>query len=110
MVCKNQIDLAEVGVRDEVIVTSFPDDLGGAAGARERAGEAGVKGVEEEHLAGGLGLILTLGREHGYVGAPLDAALRIPRALPLPVPHQHHPLRRSQWRERRARARGRGLL
>lgn len=57
-----EIDLAEVRVRDEVVVAVGPDDLGGAAGAGERAGEAGVEGVGEEHEAGGLRLRLALGR------------------------------------------------
>jgi hypothetical protein len=103
-----EIDLAEVGIRNEFVAASFPDDLRGAAGARERAGEAGVERVGEEHLSGGLGLGLPLRREHGDVGAPLDAALRIPGALP--VPHQHHPLRLPQRRERRARVGTRGAL
>jgi hypothetical protein len=34
--------------------------------------EKNLAGVGEEHLAGGLGLVLALGREHGYVGALLD--------------------------------------
>jgi hypothetical protein len=103
-----EIDLAEVGIRNEFVAASFPDDLRGAAGARERAGEAGVERVGEEHLSGGLGLGLPLRREHGAVGAPLDAALRIPGALP--VPHQHHPLRLPQRRERRTRVGTRGAL
>jgi hypothetical protein len=45
--------------------------------------EKNLAGVGGEHPAGGLGLVLTLGREHGYVGAPLDAALSVPRALPV---------------------------
>lgn len=103
-----EVDLTKVGVRDEVVAAPFPDDLRGAAGPRERAGEAGVEGVGEEHLAGRLGLGLSLGREHGDVGAPLDAALRVPGALP--VPHQHHPLRLPQRRQRRARAGARGAV
>jgi hypothetical protein len=84
-------DLAEVRIRDELVVASFSDDLRGAAGAHEWAGEAGIERVGEEHLAGGLGLGISLEREHRDIGAPLNAALRVPGALP--VPHQHHPLR-----------------
>lgn len=61
--------------------------------------EANIKGLIEEHLPRGLSLSLAFLRQNGEIRAPLDSSLRIPRALP--VPHQHHSLRRPNLRERR---------
>jgi hypothetical protein len=92
-----EIDLAEVRIRDEFVVASFSDDLRGAAGAHEWAGEAGIERVGEEHLVGGLGLRISLESEHRDIGAPLNLGLRISlehlAGGALPVPHQHHPFR-----------------
>lgn len=66
-----------------------------------RPGEANVEGIIDEHLTGGLGLRLAFLGENSEIGAPLDPSLLIPSALA--VPHQHHPLRRLDHRERRRR-------
>lgn len=72
---------------------------------RKKPGEAGIEVIIDEHLAGSFSLRLPFLGENGEVGTTLDPAFGVPRALP--VPHQHHPLRHLQRRERRLRAQSR---
>lgn len=65
---------------------------------KDRPSEAYIKGISQEHLAGGLGLRFALGGEDGVVGAPLDAPFLVPCALSMP--HEHNSLRLSQRRQR----------
>lgn len=68
---------------------------------RSEPGEADIEGIIDEHQARSLSLSLAFLGEDREIGAPLDPALLVPRALP--VPHQHHPLcplHRWEWHRR----------
>ena len=76
-----------------------------AAGARwlgcAAGGPAGVRPplpAAAYHLSRHLGLAHALWGQLGEVAAPLDAPLRVPRGLPMP--HQDHPLRPADRRQR----------
>ena len=67
-------------------------------GKKNEPGETDIEVIVSKHLARGLGLSLTFLGENREIGAPLDPTFLIPRALAMP--HQHHPLRGFDRRER----------
>ena len=121
-----QIDFPQIIVRDDRFVARSPNDFSCSLGSSQRTnkeenlksqeviitsnakkqwkvkkkkkpGEACIEVVVDEHLARSLGLRLTLLGENREIGASLDPAFGVPRALA--VPHQNHPLRRPYQRE-----------